>query len=161
MIDPKIFGERIKRARRATRLTQKALGEIIGVGENAVHQIERGNNWPSLPSTVLLANRLGLSLDWLCGREDAHPLVKGGERVENEERLAQQVALLEAEIVQLQASFLGLVRIMSRRTGALGPELLSEHRALVDGLAARRHPGRPEDTVARGPAGWEDLLDPP
>jgi len=85
MIDPKIFGERIKRARKASRLTQKALAEIIGVGENAVHQIERGNNWPSLPSTVRLANHLGLSLDWLCGRDEAHPLVKGGEQVERNE----------------------------------------------------------------------------
>jgi len=133
MIDPKIFGERIKRARKASRLTQKALAEIIGVGENAVHQIERGNNWPSLPSTVLLANHLGLSLDWLCGRDEAHPLVKGGEQVEadREDRLVRELA-------KTQATLAVLIEAMEHQGTIIPPPNLAERLTHYHHEAAQR-----------------------
>jgi len=136
MIDPKIFGERIKRARKASRLTQKALAEIIGVGENAVHQIERGNNWPSLPSTVLLANHLGLSLDWLCGRDEAHPLVKGGEQVTSEQ-LARQLALT-------RATLMGLIQALEDQGAIIPPPNLEERMAQHWDQAAQQL-GIPDD----------------
>lgn len=136
MIDPKIFGERIKRARKASRLTQKALAEIIGVGENAVHQIERGNNWPSLPSTVRLANHLGLSLDWLCGRDEAHPLVKGGEQVTSEQ-LARQLALT-------RATLMGLIQALEDQGAIIPPPNLEERMAQHWDQAAQQL-GIPDD----------------
>jgi len=57
---------RMHRAR--LHLSQKALGERIGLSTNGVNQIEKGAVDPRVSLIVAIAEVLGVSLDYLLGR---------------------------------------------------------------------------------------------
>ena len=63
-----VFAERLKAAREKAGLTRKELGDAINISPAGYAYYERGQRDPSLKSLVALANTLGVSLDWLCGR---------------------------------------------------------------------------------------------
>jgi transcriptional regulator with XRE-family HTH domain len=65
-----IFAERLKALRKNSKLNRKQLGEIIGVTEMAVKEIEYGNNKTTLDKTNILADYFGVSIDYLVGRTD-------------------------------------------------------------------------------------------
>ena len=57
--------KRIQAARKAKGLTLKQLGDIIGISESAVSNIERGRNKPSGSTLILLCEKLGVNREWL------------------------------------------------------------------------------------------------
>ena len=57
--------KRIQAARKAKGLTLKQLGDIIGISESAVSNIERGRNKPSGSTLILLCEKLGIDREWL------------------------------------------------------------------------------------------------
>ena len=57
--------KRIQAARKAKGLTLKQLGDIIGIYESAVSNIERGRNKPSGSTLILLCEKLGIDREWL------------------------------------------------------------------------------------------------
>lgn len=57
--------KRIQAARKAKGLTLKQLGDIIGISESAVSNIERGRNKPSGSTLILLCEKLGINRAWL------------------------------------------------------------------------------------------------
>ena len=57
--------KRIHAARKAKGLTLKQLGNIIGISESAVSNIERGRNKPSGSTLILLCEKLGINRAWL------------------------------------------------------------------------------------------------
>lgn len=60
------FGRRLKQARKATKLTQQQLAELVGLKTfNAIAQYERGISDPSLPTLYRLSKELNCSADWL------------------------------------------------------------------------------------------------
>ena len=98
----KVFvGKRLAQARVANEYSKRKLAKVLGVSQPAIHQFEETASGISLFTLYRLADILHVSLDWLCGREDAHPQGKGGERVE-EETLAQRIAYLEADVRVLE-----------------------------------------------------------
>lgn len=157
----KIFGDNMRAYREHQKKSQDDLARALHTDKGMISRYESGEVQLKIEKMVLIADELGASLDWLCGREEAHPRTKGGERVENDEILEKKVAVLEEELVLLQASLLGLARIVSRRTGSLGPELLTEHRNYLDGLTARLQQGQHEDKVVKRQALWEEFLNQP
>lgn len=62
---------RIKQLREAAGLSQRELGERIGVSGPAVAMWESGENRPSLTNLEKLADVLGVSIDAILGREPA------------------------------------------------------------------------------------------
>ena len=62
------FGERLKMARNAKRLSQQALADIISKSLNTVGLYERGLRQPSLETLCLLADTLDVSVDYLLAR---------------------------------------------------------------------------------------------
>jgi transcriptional regulator with XRE-family HTH domain len=56
------YGRALRMVRLARRLTQKELGEVAGVGQGYVSQIENGKRTPSLEVLEVVANRLEVSL---------------------------------------------------------------------------------------------------
>lgn len=62
------FGERLKLARNAKRLSQQALAELIGKSLNTVGLYERGLRQPSLETLCLLSDILTVSVDYLLAR---------------------------------------------------------------------------------------------
>lgn len=62
---------RIKQLREAAGLSQRELGERIGVSGPAVAMWESGENRPSLTNLEKLADVLGVSIDAILGRDPA------------------------------------------------------------------------------------------
>jgi DNA-binding XRE family transcriptional regulator len=65
------LGDRMRMHRARLHLSQGALGEKIGLSTNGVSLIERGDVDPRLSIMVAIAEVLGVSLDYLVGRQKA------------------------------------------------------------------------------------------
>ena len=67
----KVFAERLMLTRRRNLITQEELAEIVGVSGQTISAYERNIQTPSLDIAAGIADALGVSLDWLAGREEA------------------------------------------------------------------------------------------
>ncbi len=67
MIDTKIMGENIRAERKRQLLTIERLAEMVGVTENFLGKIERGESMPSFSTIDNIACALGVSIDSLKG----------------------------------------------------------------------------------------------
>lgn len=73
--EPTTFPARLKALREKRGLTQRQLGEAVGVGESAVNRWENDKGdedgrEPPLARLVLIAKELATSTDWLLGMPD-------------------------------------------------------------------------------------------
>ena len=68
---PALFGARLRRARLEAGLTQRQVGDRIGVAQSDVSDYERGRHQPARRRLVALVELLGLDIDpdewWLAG----------------------------------------------------------------------------------------------
>lgn len=64
-VDYKKLGERIREERRHLRLTQAQLAEAIDISDTYMGAVERGERGLSLDTLVMLAGRLGVTVDYL------------------------------------------------------------------------------------------------
>lgn len=64
-----IFAVRLQEAREAAAITKNALAVQAGVDPTFVGNLEAGRKAPSLAIAVKLADALGVSLDFLAGRD--------------------------------------------------------------------------------------------
>ena len=67
MLDMKIIGENIRNERKRQLLTIEQLAEMVGITENFLGKIERGDSMPSLPTIDSIACALGVGIDYLKG----------------------------------------------------------------------------------------------
>ncbi len=65
-----IFGERVYRLRKQARLSQKQLGEILGLSNKAVCTMENGSRGTTIEKLVILAEYFHVSTDYLLGITD-------------------------------------------------------------------------------------------
>ena len=63
------FADRLRLLRQSCKLTQKAVGEIIGVKTQVINDMEHGRCKTSLDRAVILADYFNVPLDYLVGRE--------------------------------------------------------------------------------------------
>lgn len=63
------FGERLDTAIRDRGLKQRAFAKAIGVSEVSVSRYISGERIPKLNMVVKMADILGVSIDWLVGRD--------------------------------------------------------------------------------------------
>lgn len=73
ILGPMTFGHRLRAARKAAGLTQRALGDACKVRELAVVQWEAGRAVPRSDRVVLAAIACGVSTDWLLSGEGVGP----------------------------------------------------------------------------------------
>ena len=66
----KKFGERLLQLRIQSELRQKQLGETLGISENAIGMMERGNRGTTIEKLALLAEVFHVSTDYLLGITD-------------------------------------------------------------------------------------------
>lgn len=59
-----------KKLRKSRGLSQKALGDRLGLGQGTVSQWEVGRTMPDLQTVIALADFYGVSTDFLLGRTD-------------------------------------------------------------------------------------------
>ncbi len=65
-----IFGERLHQLRKKRKMTQKELGEIIGLTHKSISTIENGLQSTTIENLVLLATFFNVSTDYLLGLKD-------------------------------------------------------------------------------------------
>lgn len=64
--------DRIAAAMKKKGMSQADLCKATGMGSSKVSQLLKGKTYdPRLSTAILLANALGVSLDWLAGREQS------------------------------------------------------------------------------------------
>lgn len=66
----KNLATRLKELRSSHGLSQKSLGEHIGLSMQAINNIERGYRTTTSEKLTLLADYFGVSIDYLVGRTD-------------------------------------------------------------------------------------------
>lgn len=70
MFDPVEFGKRVREERKRKRWSQEKFAEKICRSPGGyMSDIEHGNGLPALDVAVTIADKLGVSLDYLCGRD--------------------------------------------------------------------------------------------
>jgi Predicted transcriptional regulators len=65
-----IVGARIKGLRESIRLSQKELGEKLGITQSAVNRYENNQSEASYKTLLLYADYFDVSLDYIYGRTD-------------------------------------------------------------------------------------------
>ena len=64
------FSQRIYELRNQRGLSQKELGEAVGLSHKAISTIESGSRSTTIEKLVLLADFFGVSTDYLLGRRE-------------------------------------------------------------------------------------------
>ena len=64
-MDNKIFGQRLRQQRKAHGMTIEELAEKIGITQNYLGLVERGEHLPSMATLIKIVNVLGISSDLL------------------------------------------------------------------------------------------------
>lgn len=65
-----IFSERLRALRTIKNLSQTALADMLHISVRTIIRYENGDRVPDLDTACLLAQVLGVSLDYLCGLSD-------------------------------------------------------------------------------------------
>ena len=66
----KIFAQRVYELRKARNMSQKELGEVVGLTHKSISTIESGLSSTSIEKLILLARFFGVSTDYLLGLKD-------------------------------------------------------------------------------------------
>ena len=66
------FAARLKESRAKSGLTQKELAAKVGIAAATLSAYEASGKPPTIETAMKLADILGVSLDWLCGRDEAN-----------------------------------------------------------------------------------------
>lgn len=65
-----MFGEKMKKARIAKKLTQEQMAEKLGVNKGTISHYEKGKTFPGEEKLVMIAKALNVSFDYLLGDKD-------------------------------------------------------------------------------------------
>lgn len=72
MIDTKVLGNNIRAERKRQLLTLEQLAEQVGITDNFLGKIERGDSMPSLSTIDRIAQSLHVSIDFLLWDAEQH-----------------------------------------------------------------------------------------
>ena len=70
MFSKELFGQRILEQRKKSGETQKALAEVLGVGDTQILEIEHGRATTSAERIALICQHYKVSADYLLGLTD-------------------------------------------------------------------------------------------
>ena len=63
------FGERIRQLRDSRHISQKNMGDTLGLNRGTLSKYELGEREPNMETIIRIAYYFGVTLDWLFGRE--------------------------------------------------------------------------------------------
>src|SRR6516162_1806390 len=104
-MEPLTFGERISLVRRRLGLTQQELAKRMGIAQTEIHRLETGLvKDPHMSRVVALANKLGVSTDWLLGRQDVvvEPPSPAAKRRRSRTAVQEELWPTEPEFVEVE-----------------------------------------------------------
>ena len=64
------FSEVLRELRKEKKVSQRELGELLGISDRNIRFYESGEHRPDFEGLLLLADYFGVSLDYLVGRSD-------------------------------------------------------------------------------------------
>ena len=64
------FAENLKILRKSKNISQKQVSDYLGIADRQYRRYENGEQQPTLPIAVKLADYFDVSLDFLSGRSD-------------------------------------------------------------------------------------------
>ena len=70
MSSKNILGQRVFELRKSAGMTQKQLGESVGLSMQAINDIEKGRRETTISKVILLAQIIKTTLDYLVGETD-------------------------------------------------------------------------------------------
>lgn len=70
MDDKNIFGQRIFELRKAAGMTQKQLGEAVGLSMQAINDIEKGRRETKITKAIRIARLFNTTVEYLAGETD-------------------------------------------------------------------------------------------
>ena len=68
------FSEVLRELRTEKKISQKALGEILGISDRNIRFYETGEHRPEFEGLLILADYFQVSLDYLVGRSEERKL---------------------------------------------------------------------------------------
>lgn len=71
------FASRFRELRKERGLTQKAIGEVLGVSERHIGYYESRGHYPDFKGLLFIAEYFQVSLDYLVGWSDRREIDKG------------------------------------------------------------------------------------
>jgi transcriptional regulator with XRE-family HTH domain len=104
-----IKAERLREMREKLGLSQRDLSRACGFGDNMVFRYENGLSDPTSKPLIILAQKLGCSVDYLLGLIDTSELRPSGEGLTDAER-----DMLE---MYRREGWLGVARLSVERLG--------------------------------------------
>lgn len=90
------FAERIAAIRKEMKYSQEKFGELADVSQRTVAYWESGDRMPSHAIISDLADRLGVSVDYLLGRSDVKTEIKKEPIVSDDELRAEIVSRIQS-----------------------------------------------------------------
>lgn len=81
MDDKNIFGQRIFEFRQAAGMTQKQLGEAVGLSMQAINDIEKGRRETKITKAIRIARLFNTTVEYLAGKlmtQPAHDKPRSG-----------------------------------------------------------------------------------
>lgn len=94
-----MLSQRLRAARKACRLTQSQVADILGIDRSAYSYYETGKTFPSLPNLLRLASVFQVDASWLLGASGVDgdlPFLSSGEDV-----FARLQAITQSRMVEL------------------------------------------------------------
>ncbi len=70
MFNKKIFGQRLHILRKEKKVTQTDIGNLLGITQTQVGDMERGNSATTMARLYILCDYFNVSADYLLGRTD-------------------------------------------------------------------------------------------
>lgn len=108
-----MFGERLKRARDASGLSQKALGERAGISAMAISKLERGKNNPTSKTLIALARALDTRTEYFFRPETV--TLDGVDYRKRASTAKKLLKRIEADVLDQAERFLELLELFPQR----------------------------------------------
>lgn len=125
--------ERLAKQRRKAGYTEKELGDVVDVDARTIKRWEgraEPKTMPTLSEARLIADRLGVSLDWLTGNQtsavaEASSIAAWAER--ERRQVTERIDRLVADLTQAKASLLEEARVERVTSRGLSHERAQQH----------------------------------
>ena len=69
-MEKETIGSRLRKLRQSVKISQRKMGELLGVSQSAIDRYERDTSSPSAENFVAYADYFDVSLDYIFGRCD-------------------------------------------------------------------------------------------
>ena len=103
------FHENLKAARKAKGYTQLQVAEMMGITQSSYSYYELGKRCPDVAKIKMMAKVLGVTGDYLLGREEEKPSAETSEELLDMELIERLTSLTEEELPRVDAFVQGLL----------------------------------------------------